>query len=331
MLLLSLMKRHVAVRNEGAPGGGGKDDSNVSLGRDATGGTDTMFKRILACSDGSECAQRALRVTAEMAKRFGSEVVVINAFNPSYANPGYMGAWAMAIDTETVKRCAKEQWEEVEAGAMPIFQQAGVSCRFMPLSGHPVDSLVVAAQDEKADVIVVGSRGMTEWKSLLLGSVSTGVLHHAHCPVLIVRGENPTIHKILLATDGSDTAAKAARAAGELTQKLHADLTVLNVFEPFRDYPNLTHDDLEPEHLAARVLDTVAGRVGQVLDANGIAYTLHQQSGRPAETIVHVACACNSDLIVVGSRGLGTFKAMLLGSVSNSLAHHAPCSLLVVR
>ena len=53
--------------------------------------------------------------------------------------------------------------------------------------GHPVDRIVSVAKDEKSDLIVMGSRGLGGWNSYLLGSVSDGVLHHAHCPVLIVR------------------------------------------------------------------------------------------------------------------------------------------------
>ena len=53
--------------------------------------------------------------------------------------------------------------------------------------GHPIDRIVAVAQDIQADLIVLGSRGLGGWNSYLLGSVSDGVLHHAHCPVLIVR------------------------------------------------------------------------------------------------------------------------------------------------
>jgi len=288
-----------------------------------------MFKRILACSDGSEHALHALRAAAEIARQFDSEVVVVSVFNPCYADSGYLGVWPVPIDQETIDRCAIERWSALEACALPLFEHAGVPCRFARLFGHPVDQILGAAQKEKADLIVVGSRGMTEWQSLLPGSVSEGVLHHTHCSLLIVHGEQPALHKILLATDGSDNAEKAVRAAGELTRNLHADLTVLNVFEPRRDYPNLARGDLEPEDLAARVMDAVARRTRNVLDEKGIHYTLLQQEGRPAEVIVRAAAACNSDLIIVGSRGMGTFKALLLGSVSTAVAHHVSCSLLV--
>jgi nucleotide-binding universal stress UspA family protein len=290
-----------------------------------------MFRRILACSDGSDNALRALRVAAEIAKPFGSEVVVVSAFNPVYADMSSMGVWAVAIDPATIDCCARQQWSAVEATARSVFEPAGVPWRFAPMTGPPVEEILCTAEAEQSDLIVVGGRGMTEWQALLLGSVSEGVLHHARCSVLIARGDRPILHKILLATDGSECAETAAQTAGELTRKLHADLTVLNVFEPFRDYPDLVRGDLEPEDLATRVMEAVSDRVGHVLDENGIAHTLIQQQGRPAQTIVRAAAACNADLIVVGSRGLGAFKSMLLGSVSTAVAHHAPCSLLVAR
>ena len=72
-----------------------------------------------------------------------------------------------------------------ETGA--VFEKAGIPYRSRRELGHPVDRIVRTADDEQADLIVMGSRGIGGFERLLLGSVSEGVLRHAHCPVLTVR------------------------------------------------------------------------------------------------------------------------------------------------
>ena len=93
--------------------------------------------------------------------------------------------------------------------------------------GHPSEEIVTVADSVGADLIVLGRRGLSEWKALMLGSVSDGVLHPAHCPVLIVRGFQKAFSGILLACDGSAGAFLATKAAGELAIKFGVPLTIL--------------------------------------------------------------------------------------------------------
>ncbi|HET6386440.1 MAG TPA: universal stress protein [Armatimonadota bacterium] len=144
-----------------------------------------IFSKILVGVDGSDCSFKAAGVAAELARRYGSSVLIISIFSPPltldtgiYTSGAALGALFDA--SHEAHRVALEK-------SRPIFRKAGVDFEFREEEGHAVDTIVRIARDENVNLIVLGSRGRGEFQSLLLGSVSNGVLHHAHCPVLIVR------------------------------------------------------------------------------------------------------------------------------------------------
>ncbi|HZT43269.1 MAG TPA: universal stress protein [Chthonomonadaceae bacterium] len=291
-----------------------------------------MLEHILVCSDGSEQALKAAQIGEEIAKRFGSEVLLLGVLPLA----PYTQGWELGIDGQVLKEWAEQVYGEIRQKTLPLFEQAGVPCRFQGQIGQPVQTIANIAASEHAGLIVLGCRGLSAWKALLLGSVSEGVLHHASCPVLIVHGSprldtQAGFRRILLATDGSDCACKAAQMAAQLAGKYDAELVALNVFQPHAAYPGVSNENLDPEVYGERVRSMVAERTAVALGKMDGRYTFRQETGHPAEKIVQIAAAEGFDLIVLGRRGLGGFKAMLLGSVSDGVAHHAPCPVLVVR
>jgi len=143
--------------------------------------------------------------------------------------------------------------------------------------------------------------------------------------------------KILLPSDGSDYALRAAAAAAELAKALGASVTVLHVFTmPTTQMavPGAPGVDVESGALNAyieQVQDAVAKRTGRVLDEAGVPYTTLLEGGHPAEVIVRIAEDDGYDLIVIGSRGLSAIQSFLLGSVSDKVSHHAHCPVLIVK
>lgn len=146
-----------------------------------------MFRKILLCSDGSDHAVRAAECATQLAAQFNAELVLLSVFNPAEAITPYMGGWEIAMTTEVVAELARETHQSVQAATTPVLDKMQRPYRSRQETGHIVESILRIAEEEKADLIVMGSRGRGIFKSLLLGSVSSGVLHHAHCPVLIVR------------------------------------------------------------------------------------------------------------------------------------------------
>lgn len=143
--------------------------------------------------------------------------------------------------------------------------------------------------------------------------------------------------KVLLATDGSEEAARAARVAVELSKKLDAPLHVVYVESLHDPYPVAQATLSNPENLlpvreitgnkAEERLDIETMKVGSLGEVSGA----HARIGRPDAEIVRLADEIGAGLIVVGSRGLGGVRRALLGSTSASVVRHASCPVLVVR
>lgn len=139
-----------------------------------------MFNRILVATDGSDKAVAAVRQTAGLAKLAASaEVLVVHVCPGCTAD----------VDIDDTNRKIAERLVQ-EAGDMITGE--GVEVRLIVEADYPPESTGLAisdiARDEKADLIVIGSRGLSEVKGFFLGSVSKKVLQHAECPVLVVRG-----------------------------------------------------------------------------------------------------------------------------------------------
>jgi len=157
----------------------------------------------------------------------------------------------------------------------------------------------------------------------------------------------PLFKKILVAQDGSESSQRAAQAALELAEKLKADLVVLHAIIPPTSYyhstiasppgmslPAPSQHEIDVYYAYARKV--ALGIVGET-ESKAKKQGIHVKTEIPeavssiVETIVNHASKENVDLIVVGTRGLGGFKKMLLGSVSSGIVSHAHCPVLIVR
>src|SRR5437899_2234540 len=157
----------------------------------------------------------------------------------------------------------------------------------------------------------------------------------------------PVFKKILLALDGSESSQRAAQAALELAEKLKAELIVLHAISPPTSYyhstiasptgmslPAPSQHEIDAYYAYARkVALSVVGDTKSKAERHGIVVKteIPEAVSSVVETIINHAVKENVDLIVVGTRGLGGFKKMLLGSVSSGTVSHAHCPVLVVR
>jgi nucleotide-binding universal stress UspA family protein len=142
------------------------------------------METIVVGVDGSECGQAALAQAVAEAHRRGARLRVVSAWEVPPAV--YAGGLAPGLDEGTLEGL-RENAETVvrEALAQAERAQPGIACEGEAVEGHAAEVLLREARD--ASLIVVGNRGRGGFTSLLLGSVSQAVVHHAHCPVLVVR------------------------------------------------------------------------------------------------------------------------------------------------
>jgi nucleotide-binding universal stress UspA family protein len=135
------------------------------------------------------------------------------------------------------------------------------------------------------------------------------------------------ISTIAVGTDGSATASKAVQMAGDLARRFDAKVVLLSAF---KDLPPQAGESIEVQWAssnAARVQEIV-GRAEADLRSEGIDCTTRVQEGDAADVLVELASECGADVLVIGNKGM---QRRVLGSVPNTVAHKAPCSVLVVK
>lgn len=212
--------------------------------------------------------------------------------------------------------------------------------------GLPLTGIIDVLKKQQADLVVVGSRGLSGVRRFLLGSVSEGVLNTASCSVLISRGQrrrgaqsSAKGLRILLAVDESDHALAAARWVRALRLSA-AEVTILHVVEPPGDGTSqlLTLTAPKFREAAQAMIRVTKERGRQVVERmrklvahRGLTAHPVLVEGHPAEEIIRAAARTHADLVILGSRGVTGLKGAFLGSVSRRVARHAPCSVLVVK
>lgn len=144
-----------------------------------------MFQKILICSDGSECALKAAAAGAEIARRMGSTVLLLHVFEIPVTPVMLEGG--IGLDPALFEPPPPEVQEAVVQRTRRVLEEAGIAFVDLREVGDPAETILKVSERERADLIVLGSRGMGAFQRLLMGSVSDKVLHHARCAVLVVK------------------------------------------------------------------------------------------------------------------------------------------------
>lgn len=142
--------------------------------------------------------------------------------------------------------------------------------------------------------------------------------------------------RIVVGTDGSDTAAEAVRQAVDLAKLTGAELRIVSAYAPVserrvKDTQSEAPADVQYEIGPREEVNLVLDAAAAAARAEGVEVQTHPFEGEAAEAILNVAEDANADLIVVGNKGMTGARRFLLGSVPNNVSHHAPCSVLIVR
>lgn len=145
-----------------------------------------MFKRIVVGTDGSETAAQAVRQAVELARLSGAQLSLVSAYSP-VSGRRVQGEQQEAPADVQYEIGPREDVNLILDAAAAEAKKEGVEVQTHPIEGDPADAILNVAEEIKADLIVVGNKGMTGARRYLLGSVPNNVSHHAPCSVIIVR------------------------------------------------------------------------------------------------------------------------------------------------
>ncbi|MEO6988163.1 MAG: universal stress protein [Aquihabitans sp.] len=280
-----------------------------------------MITRIVIGFDGSAHATNALRWAVEEAALHGA-VVQVALVTEDLEAFGLGQGGDDGGDTDPAlgnAKAALNHWVEEAVGP-----DAGVEQRV--IYDYPVHGLIHLAGDD--GLLVVGARGVGGFQGLLLGSVSERVAEHAPGPVVVVGAEAP-VHggRVVVGVDGSDRSLDALRWAVAEARVREGGLDVVHAWRlpvmatsPWTIVPDYSEMRTGGRELLDRAMAAV--------DHDGIEVKTTMELGSATEALLDHAVGAG--LVVVGSRGLGRFSQVLLGSVTRQLVHHAPCPVVII-
>ena len=302
---------------------------------------------ILIGYDGSEDAENAIRCAAHLlAPRRAIVAYVWDSLAELLLHTeldqltGSMKEAAEELDFEDARTA-----EGIAARGADLAEAAGFNAVATVARGRPKawPTLLALAEQHRAAAVVVGSRGLGRVKSALLGSVSSGVLGHAHLPVLIVPPleDLPGPGPVVIGYDGSEHSRAAVVAAGRLLKVREAALrTAWNSYRAVAPagaagvpVAVTTKAAEEIDRAARERAQRTAEQGARLAASHGLEVQAEavEADGSAWGALLDTAYTRRAAAVVVGSRGNSAFESALVGSVSRALVHHAPAPVLVVR
>lgn len=285
-----------------------------------------MYSRILVATGGSPWSEAAVMYAIALAAQTNAELRILTVLTIS----GVYGMPDVMSSSDLLMESVEQQGHDLLAQAAQEAAAAQVAHAVVLKWGNVSDTILQTAAEEGCDLIVLGSRGLSGFKRLMIGSISNAVAAKSPCPVLVIK-QPPTVasyvplwQRVLVATGGSPWSHTAVEHALALAQSHHLDVHLLCV-EPRRPrgWESLWQATLDAKHILALAEERAL--------AAGVSYTTTIAHGEITASILATTMDQHCDLIVLGSRGLSGWKRLMLGSISNAVAATAAVPVLVVK
>jgi nucleotide-binding universal stress UspA family protein len=296
--------------------------------------------RILCTVDGSEHSRWGVQALEALASRGPEQVILLHVVEKP-ASRTAKGAHPMVERRRlaAMERAGNVLLRDAVRLARVALGQAATSPRttFQTILAHgPVARTIVRqAKRFKADLILMGSRGLSDIQGFLLGSISRAVASSARCSVLVVKQPTPKLTHVALAVDDSKHSRAAARFLRSRILPDSATVTILTSAEsPITDFAARYLSESQLAELKRPVMERATALVNALRDdfiKDGFPVVTQVQMNHVIDSIVKHVEANHDQLLVIGSRDLTRSERLHLGSVSESLLRHAPCSVLIVR
>jgi nucleotide-binding universal stress UspA family protein len=294
-----------------------------------------QLQRILVATDFSSHSKVALSCAVELARLFQSQLKVVHclpdfAFVPSASEFGLPFDDYMLMQRD-FRREAVKSMEEFLSESLPKDVPVSTSM----LMGNPPFEISEFAEQEKANLVVVGRTGQSGWGQFLLGSTSRGLVNRCPCSVLSVNDDWTGKPKtILVGTDFSDGSRTAVEEGVTLAEKYGAELHLLHVIDT-SDTPSHNVKRLSGhESMRKSINDYAQSRLEtfvQSLKCTAYPIKLHLNWGTPWRDMCQLATTIAADLIIVGNVGRRGMQGIWLGNTSDKILTHSKLSVLAVK
>lgn len=296
----------------------------------------TARLRALLSVDGSECSTAMIRCWSAWrgAADSAPEALLLTVVPPP------LHVWPTSgFDPGSIDEALHSIGRERLADAERLMQEGSVPWKSVVRIGAPAETIVAEARRERADLIVMGTRGLSALRGLLVGSVALRIAQsspipvwfmppNARCPLQLGRRM-----KLLVAVDGSEASNRAAAWAGRVAPAFgNCSIDLMSVrpeLGPVGAALGMPVDTTRnwAERLGRAAIDAARAAMGN----GGSNATCHIVHGNVVPALCQAACQTDADAIVVGPRNLGALGKATLGSVSSALLQTATCSVIVVR
>ncbi|MFR9730050.1 universal stress protein [Saccharopolyspora sp. MS10] len=290
-----------------------------------------MERTVVAGIDGSASALRAARWAALEARRRSARLHLLHCDVKSLVVvPDYPVVPPRQAFLDSIREEAEESLRQAADQVREVAPDVGVDTEFR--MGSPASGLV--EQSPRAELVVLGSRGLGGFTGLLIGSVAIAVAAHARCPVAVVRGERrpDETDPVVVGVSGSRHDAAALGYAFELAAAREVPLRAVHAWHSLaQDEARLRHRvdegwavaQADEERLLTEAL------AGWSEDHPDVVVQRFAPLNKPARALL--AHAEQAQLVVVGARGRGGFTGLVLGSTSQHLVQHSPCPVVIAR
>ena len=288
-----------------------------------------MSDPVIVGVDGSASSIDAVEAAAREAHLRGAGLRIVHAFG---RGPGHLGAPSWNPADRGLEPMVRGALARAEERAHAIAPDIEITRSVM--AGEALEVLEI--ESRSASLAVVGSRGLSGFSGLLLGSTAVHLAAHGRCPLMVVRGRPDPAGPVVLAVDGSEAGAAAVEFAFAEAALRKVPLLAVHVWNTWSERAYEGPGD--PLNAVVADADRLIQAEQHLLDETVASWRkahpqvvvelrLVRSRIRPAL----IDASRGAQLVVAGARGRGGFTGLLLGSVSQALLHHAHCPVTVVR
>ncbi|MGQ9688725.1 MAG: universal stress protein [Desulfobaccales bacterium] len=264
---------------------------------------------LLVCTDGSAASEGVFEAALALADKGPCRLRLFQALE---YNPGFA---ALALDALPPWEQEARQFLEKQLERAQTF---GVEADLVVSRGRAAPEAILAEVKRRpADIVLLGRRGRTDAKTVLMGSVTSRTIGLSPVPILVVPRKGPfTFARLVVACDGSPFSAAAWHLALVLARSWSVRLRAIRVAQKEEEFPEV---------------EAYLGTLQEEADRQGIEVSTFLVQGWPAEALVRAALLLEADLIILGSHGRTGLTRLFMGSVAEQVIGQASCPVLVVK